>query len=120
VAVLVPPVGRLTEKSSPVPLKLTNCVLPEVPLLLSVTISVPLREPPEVGVKVTLIVQEAPAATLVPQLLVCAKFPLAVMLATASAAFPELDRVTDWEALVDFTEVAANVSAPGVRLAIGP
>ena len=42
---------------------------------MSVTVNVPLRAPVAVGVKVTLIVQFAPAATLEPQLLVCAKSP---------------------------------------------
>ena len=63
------------------PLRFTVWVLPAALLLLSVTVSVPAREPPAVGVKVTLMVQEPLAATLLPQLLVCAKLVLAVMLA---------------------------------------
>src|SRR5438874_746877 len=47
-------------------------------LALSVTVSVPLRDPVAVGVNVTSIEQLAPAARLVPQLLVCAKSPLLV------------------------------------------
>ena len=54
----------------PVPLRLTDCGLP---LALSVMVSVPVTGPPAVGVKVTLIVQFDPAATLVPQLLVSEK-----------------------------------------------
>jgi len=65
---------------------------------LSVTVNVPLRVPVAVGVKVTLIVQFAPAATDVPQLLVCAKLPPLVpvmaMLVIDSAALPEFERVT--------------------------
>ena len=41
-------------------------------LALSVTVKVPVRLPVAVGVKVTLMTQLAPAATEVPQLLVCA------------------------------------------------
>ena len=44
-------------------------------LALSVTVSVALRDPAAAGVKVTLIVQFPPAATLDPQLLVCPKSP---------------------------------------------
>jgi hypothetical protein len=60
---LDPPDGTAIEKSAPVPPRLTVCVLPVVPLLLSVMVSVPLAEPVAVGVKVTLIVQEPDAAT---------------------------------------------------------
>ena len=65
-----PPEGIVRVKSWPMPLKLTVCVLPAVPLLSSVMVSVPVRAPTAVGVNVTLMVQEAPAATLVPQVLV--------------------------------------------------
>ncbi len=51
---------------APVPLRLTTCGLP---LALSETESVPLTVPDVVGLKVTLMVQLAPAATLAPQLL---------------------------------------------------
>jgi len=68
----IPP-GVVSVKSWPAPLRLTVCVLPVVLLLLSVMIRVPVRVPPELGVKVTLMVQEPPAATLLPQLLVWLK-----------------------------------------------
>jgi len=58
----------------PVPVSETLCGLFEA---LSVMVSVPVREPLAVGVKVTLTVQLELAATLAPQLLVCAKSPLA-------------------------------------------
>ena len=106
-------------KSCPVPVRLTVWVLPVKPLLLSVTVRVEEREPPSVGVNVTLIVQEPPAATLLSQLLVCAKSPLVVMPATLSAALPVLDSVTVCELLVDFTNSAANVSVAGETLATG-
>ena len=65
---------------------------------LSATVNVPLRVPVAVGVKVTLIVQFAPAATEAPQLLVWAKSPLfvpaMVMLVIVSAVLWEFVRVT--------------------------
>lgn len=64
------PEAAANVKSSPVPLRLTVWVLPVVPLLLSVMVSVPVRAPPLRGVKVTLMKQEPPAATVLPQPLV--------------------------------------------------
>src|SRR6266699_802376 len=65
-------------------------------LALSVTVNVALRDPVAVGVKVTLIVQFAPAATLEPQLLVCPKSPglapVKVMLVMLNAAVVGLER----------------------------
>ena len=58
----------------PVPVSETACGLLEA---LSVMVSAPVREPLAVGVKVTLTVQLELPATLVPQLLLCAKSPLA-------------------------------------------
>ena len=63
------------EATVPVPVRLAVWGLL---VALSVTVSVPVRVPVAVGVKVTLMVQLPPAATLVPQLLVCAKSPLLV------------------------------------------
>jgi hypothetical protein len=84
----------------PVPVKLTVWVLPVASLLLSVTVNVPVRAPAAVGLKVTLMVQEPPAVTLLPQLLASEKSPLMATLATASAAPPVLLRVTVCAALV--------------------
>ena len=75
----------------PVPVRLTVCVLG---LALSVTVRVPVRVPEAVGLKVTLIVQLASAFTEVPQVLVSAKSPLAVMLVRVNVALPLLVRVT--------------------------
>lgn len=70
-------------------------MLPANPLLLSVTVRVPVNVPPAVGENVTLMVQELPTAKLTPQLLACAKLLLLVtMLATVSGAPPVLLRVT--------------------------
>ena len=63
-------------------------------LALSVMVIEPLREPAAVGVKVTLIAQEALGATLESQLLVWEKSPLAVMLVMLRVALPVLLRVT--------------------------
>ena len=52
----------------PLPLRVTVWGLP---LALSVTDRIPLRVPVAAGVKLTLILQLAPAAKLPPQLLVC-------------------------------------------------
>ena len=61
---------------------------------MSVTVMEPVREPVAVGVKVTLIVHDELAARLVPQVLVCEKSPLTVMLEIVRAALPGLLRVT--------------------------
>ena len=86
---------RAAEAATPVPAKLAVCGLP---LALSVTISVALRAPVVVAVKVTLIVQLPPAATIEPQLFVCAKsallVPVTAMPLIDNDAVPELDRVT--------------------------
>jgi len=60
---------------------------------LSVTLTEPVREPVAVGVKVTLIVHDALAARLVPQVLVCEKSPLMVMLEIVSVALLVPERV---------------------------
>jgi hypothetical protein len=81
----------------PVPVRFMNCWLPATLLLLSVTVKVAARLPLVVGVKVTLMVQLAAAATELPQVLVCPKSPgLAPVIAIpviVSGAFPELDSV---------------------------
>jgi hypothetical protein len=89
---------------TPVPVKLTICVEPAVLLALSVTVRVAVRLPLAVGANVTVMLQLAPIATLPAQLLVVAKspklVPLRAMLATVSAAEPELLSVTLCAALV--------------------
>jgi hypothetical protein len=74
------------------------------PAALSLTFKSALRERLALGVKVTLIVQLAPTATLVPQLLVWAKFEAFValieILLMVSGAVPIFDSVTVSGALV--------------------
>ena len=80
----------------PVPERLTDWGLPAA---LSVMARAAARLPAADGVKVTLIVQEAPAETLDPQLLVWEKSlalaPKTATLVILNAALPELVRVTD-------------------------
>lgn len=71
---------------------------------LSSIIIVALRLPTNVGVKVTLMLQLAPAAKLVPQLLFSAKSPafapVSVILLMVSGIFPELESTTSCGELV--------------------
>ena len=80
---------------TPVPERLTDWGLPAA---LSVMARAAARLPAAEGVKVTLIVQLALAATEMPQLLVWAKSlalaPKTAMLVTLKAELPELLRVT--------------------------
>jgi len=93
--------GARLGSAVPVPERLAVCGLL---VALSVTVKVPLRVPVAVGVKVTLIVQDAPAATELPQLFVSAKSPLLApvmaMPDIASGAFPAFERVAVWYPLV--------------------
>ena len=75
----------------PVPVRLTVWV---VGLALSVMVKVPFLVPVAVGLKVTLMVQLALAATLEPQVLVWEKSPLTVMLEMLRVALPVLLSVT--------------------------
>jgi hypothetical protein len=60
----------------------------------------PVLLPAAVGVNVTLMVQFAPAGKLVPQVLLCAKSPVATMLVIIKAAVPVLLNATACGALV--------------------
>ncbi len=105
----------------PVPERLTLWVLPAV--ALSVRVTAALRVPVADGVKVTLIVQVAPAATELPQLLVWVKslgfVPVSAILVRLKAALAVLLRVMVWTALVAPTAWLANVRLVGERLATG-
>jgi hypothetical protein len=57
-------------------------------------VTTPVLVPPAVGLKVTLMLQLAVAATLLPQVSVWEKSPLAVMLVRLRAVLPVLLRVT--------------------------
>jgi hypothetical protein len=107
----------LATRAVPVPERLTFWGLP---VALSVMVSEAARLPLAEGLKVTLIVQVAPAATELPQLLVWAKslalVPETAMLVTLKAALPELVRVIVWAVLVAPTVWLAKVRLVGERL----
>jgi len=82
---------RLTTGAVPVPVRLMVWV---AGLALSVMVTAPVLVPAAVGLKVTLRVQLALAATPEPQVLVWEKSPLALMLVIARLAFPVFLSVT--------------------------
>jgi len=86
---------------------------------LSFIVTVPVRGPKTVGMKVTLIAQEDPAAKLIPQLFDCEKSPLIVMLEMASTMFPLLESVMVWTALGVFNLCAPNAKAVADSAAAG-
>lgn len=104
------------ETPSPPPLKATVC---GEPVTLSVIVTVPVRVPAAVGVKVTEIVQLPPAATLDPQFCVSAKSTDAVMEVTDRAAVPGLVSVTVWAALVVPSLCGAKVRLAGESATAG-
>lgn len=91
-------------EATPVPERLTVGAVLEALLL---RVSVPLRVPRAEGVKETLIVQLPPEASVVPQLLVCAKSPTTLKLDMEREAVPELLSVIACAALVVLTRCAA-------------
>ena len=97
-AVGIPPV-----LVTPVPVRLTVCILPAAPFPLSVTVRVPVNAPVSVGVKLTSIVQLAPAARLDPQLFVWLKLAVIVMLLIVNVALPLFVNVTGCDGLVVFS-----------------
>ncbi len=111
------PMLEVIWKSSATPDKAT---LSGLSAALSVIVSLPVRFPPAAGVNVMLMVQLAPAATLLPQVLVWPKSPLAAMLLMLSTPFPVLLRVTLCAALVAPVSCAANGSVAVERLTTGP
>jgi hypothetical protein len=120
-AVMVPEVGEAKSEKSlvavePIPVRLTDCGLPEA---LSVMLRVPVRLPDAVGVNVTLMVQFAPAATELPQVLVWAKSPLAETPVRFSEALPVFASVTVCAALVVPTVWLVKVSEEAERLTTG-
>jgi hypothetical protein len=82
---------RLTTGAVPVPVRLMVWV---AGLALSVMVTAPVLVPAAVGLKVTLRVQLAPAATLEPQVLVWEKSPFTVKLVMRRVALPVFLSVT--------------------------
>jgi hypothetical protein len=95
----------------PVPLRPTVWGLP---LALLAMVTAALRAPAAAGRNVTLMVQEAPAARVAPQVVVWVKSPLAVpvitMLESVSTAAPVFVSVTALAALVEPTDWFPNAS----------
>lgn len=103
-----------TETVAAVPVKATLC---GEPLALSVIVSAPVLVPATVGVKVTEIVQFAPAANAEGQALVSAKSPVAAMEILASAAVPEFVSVTVCTELVVLIGCEPKVRMTGASVA---
>jgi hypothetical protein len=95
-----------------------------LPVALSVMLTDAVRGPEAVGVKVTLMEQLPPAATGLPQVLLCAKSPELVPVTTTvlifRVAFPVLLTVTVWAELVEPTPCEANVRLEAERLTTEP
>src|SRR5581483_7284702 len=87
----------INDGARPVPVRVKICGLPGAS---STTVTLPVRLPPAVGVNVIVIVQLAPTASEAPQLFVCAKSPVAMMLVIFNGALPVFVIVTLWGPLV--------------------
>jgi hypothetical protein len=91
---------------------------------LSVTERFAVRAPVAVGLKVTPMLQLAPAARVAPQVVVLAKSPALVpvnaMLVILILAFPVFDNVTVRELLVVLTNCTAKAKEVGESCAAGP
>src|SRR5262249_45381632 len=102
----------------PVPVRLTDCGLPPP---LSTKLRLPFLMPLASGWNLTLTVQLAPAASVLPQVLAeIRKLPATVMLVTLSDEVPTLVRVTNFAGLVLPTPTDPKFMAVGERLAIVP
>jgi len=104
----------------PVPERVAVCGLP---VALSVRVTEAAKDPLAAGMNVTLTVQLAPAATLPPQLLLCAKSPgfapVSLMLLMLKAALPVLLSVEVWAELVVPTAWLPKARVVGDKLAVG-
>ncbi len=114
---VVEPEDVVKVKSSPVPVRAAVCGLSAI---LSEMLRLPVRVPPAVGLKVTEIVQLAPAFTVVPQVLVWEKSPLAEILEMVSERCPCWSAVTVCAMLLTPTNWAGKVSEEGAKLTSGP
>jgi hypothetical protein len=114
---------KLAAGAVPVPVRLTDCWLLAMFPALSVIVNEAVRAPETVGVKVTLVVQFAPAARLTPQLFVSAKSPAlapVIPIELIERATPPLFvSVTPWRLLVVPVFCPAKVKLATVKLAPG-
>lgn len=102
-------------KSMPDPVNEINCGLIAAE---SVSEMLPVRVPDEVGVKVTWMAQVPPFAATVAQLLVCAKSPVAWMLAIVRAPLPVLVTVMVCALLFVPTVRDAKLRLEALKLAV--
>jgi hypothetical protein len=106
---------------APVPESVTVCGLP---LALSLIWNEAVAEPAAAGVKTTLKAQLVPAATDVPQLLVCVKspglVPVNAALVMLNAALPVLLKVTVWGELAVLVAMLPKARLAGARLTVVP
>lgn len=100
---------------TPVPVRVTICGEFDA---VSLTVITPGMLPVVSGANVTLIVQVAPALRLLPQVLVCAKSPVAGGIEIVVEAVPVFFTVITLGALVVGTACAAKVSAAGVTVTV--
>ena len=78
----------------------------------------PVRVPTCVGANFTLTVQDAPAFSVLPQVFVCAKSPVAAPIVSVVDNVPVFFTVTTLAALVVPTVCAGNVSLEGVTVTV--
>lgn len=105
----------ITTGAVPVPVSFTVCGEFDAE---SVTVNEPVRVPVVRGVNVTVTVQLAAAFSVVGQLLVCAKSPVAAETVSGVDVLPVFFTTTALPALVVFTVWAANVSVAGVVVTV--
>lgn len=117
VTVVADPGGGMMVKSSPVPLREALC---EPLPALSEMLRLPVREPPAVGLKVTAMVQVAPALMVPPHVFVWEKSPLVEMLEIVSGALPTFISVTVCAALVVSANCDVKESDWGDKLTAAP
>lgn len=117
---IVPKFSEVGEReiAVPTPLRATVCMAGPAS---SVKVKLPVRVPIAAGVKVTVTVQLAPAATVVPQVFaLIAKSPLIPILLMLSVAVPVFVSFTIFAGLVVPNTLVANVSFATERVTIGP
>jgi hypothetical protein len=104
--------------ATPVPLRLAEFVLPATPPLLSVTVTTAVRVPTPLGVKLTEILQLAPTASVLPQVLVCEKSPALLppiaIDVIVSAAAPVLAKTSVCTPAEVLTAVLLKMRKPGL------
>jgi hypothetical protein len=106
----------LSVPATPVPASVTCCV---PPVALSVTFSVPVTAPLAVGQKTTLMLQLAPAATVLPQVLPAEKGLAVAIELMVRVALPVLVSVTVCAELLLFTHSLLKFRLVGDRLTVG-